>query len=27
MTSDRNGQVTKIALHGRLVDLCPRLGS
>ena len=27
MTSDQNGQVTKIALHGRLVDLCPRLGS
>jgi len=27
MTSDQNGQVTEIALHGRLVDLCPRLGS
>jgi hypothetical protein len=27
MTSDRNGQVTEIALHGRLVDLCPRLAS
>jgi hypothetical protein len=27
MTTDRNGQVTEIELHGRLVDLCPRLGS
>ena len=27
MTSDRNGQVTEIALHGRLIDLCPRLAS
>jgi len=22
---DGNGQVTDVALHGRLVDLCPRL--
>ena len=27
MTSDPDGQVTDIALHGRLVDLCPRLAS
>jgi hypothetical protein len=27
MTSDQNGQVTEIELHGRLVDLCPQLGS
>ena len=27
MTSDQNGQVTEITLHGRLVDLCPQLGS
>ena len=27
MTLDQNGQVTAIALHGRLVDLCPQLAS
>lgn len=27
MTIDVNGQVIDVALHGRLVDLCPRLGS
>jgi len=27
MTSDPNGQVTEMALHGRLVDLCPELAS
>jgi hypothetical protein len=26
-TFDQNGQVTEVALHGRLVDLCPRLAS
>ena len=26
MTVDQNGQIIDIALHGRLVDLCPRLG-
>ena len=27
MTSDPTGQVTEMALHGRLVDLCPELAS